>query len=61
MTFNAGLPKWHSGKESTCRCQQRRKYGFDPWVGAVPWRREMAIHFSILAWKMLWTEEPSRL
>ena len=26
-----------------------------------PLRREMATHSSILAWKIPWTEEPSRL
>ena len=26
-----------------------------------PLEKEMAIHTSILAWKILWTEEPSRL
>ena len=31
-----GLPRWLSGKESAC---QRRRYGFDPWVGKI-WRRE---------------------
>ena len=28
---------WLSGKESTC---QSRRYGFDPWVGKIPWRRK---------------------
>ena len=32
-----GLPRWLSGKESAC---QRRRYGFDPWVGKIPWRRK---------------------
>ena len=32
-----GLPRWLSGKESTCQC---RKHGFDPWVGKIPWRRK---------------------
>ena len=31
-----GLPRWQSGKESTCQC---RRCEFDPWVGKVPWRR----------------------
>ena len=31
--------------------------GFDPWVGKIPWRKEMATHSSILAWKIPWTEE----
>ena len=26
-----------------------------------PLEEEMATHFSILAWKILWTEEPGRL
>ena len=32
-----GLPRWHSGKESTYQC---RRHGFHPWVGKVPWRRK---------------------
>ena len=32
-----GPPKWLSGKESPW---QRRKRGFDPWAGKIPWRRE---------------------
>ena len=32
-----GLPRWLSGKESTCQCRRR---GFKPWVGKIPWRRE---------------------
>ena len=31
-----GLPRWLSGKESTCQC---RRHGFSPWVGKIPWRR----------------------
>ena len=26
-----------SGKESACQC---RRWGFDPWVGKIPWRRQ---------------------
>ena len=26
--------------------------GFDPWVGKIPWRRGMATHSSILAWRI---------
>ena len=32
-----GLPRWHAGKESACKCE---KPGFDPLVGKIPWRRE---------------------
>ena len=59
------LSRWHTGKESACRC---RRCGFDPWVGKIPWKKEMATHSSILAWKILWTDyslssmkEPGRL
>ena len=31
---------------------------FDPWVGKVPWKRGMAPHSSILAWRIPGTEEP---
>ena len=31
------LPRWYSGKESTC---QRRRCWLDPWVGKIPWRRK---------------------
>ena len=31
-----GLPRWLSGKESTCQCRRCR---FDLWVGTIPWRR----------------------
>ena len=59
------LSRWHSGEESACQCRTR---AFDPWVGKIPWKKEMATHSSILAWKILWTdyslssmEEPGRL
>ena len=53
-----GLPRWCNGKESACQC---KKCGFDPWVGQFPWRRKMAAHSSILAWKIPWTNEPGGL
>ena len=31
-----GLPRWLCGKESV---RQRRRLGFNPWVGKIPWRR----------------------
>ena len=33
----------------------------DPWVGMIPWRREMATYSSIVALEILWIEEPDRL
>ena len=35
-----GLPRWLSGKESTCRCMGGRRCGSHPWVGKIPWRRK---------------------
>ena len=38
---------------------QERDMGSIPvWVGKTPWRRKMVTDFSILAWKIPWTEEP---
>ena len=31
------------------------------WVGKIPLKKEMATHSSILAWEILFTEEPGRL
>ena len=44
-----GLPRWLSGKESTCP------------AGASGSILEMATHSSILAWETPWTEEPGGL
>ena len=34
------LPRWCSGKESTCQCRKCKRHSFDPWVGKIPWRRK---------------------
>ena len=31
------LPRWLSGKESSCRCRRHR---IDPWVGKIAWRKK---------------------
>ena len=36
LTQLLGLPRWCSGKESTC---QSRRHEFDPWVRKILWRR----------------------
>ena len=38
--YTRGLPRWLSGKESTCQCRRHRRCGFDPWVGKIPWGRK---------------------
>ena len=40
---------------------RRKRCGFDPCVGKIPWRRAQATHSIILAWRIPWTEEPGRL
>ena len=52
-----GPPRWLSGKESTCQAGD---------TGLIPRRedpleKEMATRFSILSWRISWTEEPGRL
>ena len=39
---------------------QCRKLTLDPQVRKFPWRRDWQ-HFSILAWRIPWTEDPGRL
>ena len=33
------LPRWLSGKESTCQCWRQRRLRFYPWIRKIPWRR----------------------
>ena len=35
-TVIIGLPRWLSGKESTCQGRRFKRYGFDPWVSKNP-------------------------
>ena len=55
-----GLPRWLSGKEPACQCRRCRRLKFDSCVGKIL-EKGMATHSSILAWEMLWTEEPGGL
>ena len=34
-----GFPDGTSGKEPACQCRRRKRFGFHPWVGKIPWRR----------------------
>ena len=46
-----------SGKEPTCQCRRH-----ETWVWSLGWEdpleKGMAIHSSILGWRIPWTEEP---
>ena len=43
-----------AGKESACNGGD---LGSMPGLRKIPWRKEMAIHSGILAWKIPWAEE----
>ena len=56
------FPVGTSGKEPTCRYRRSERRGFDPWVGKIQEEEEGRVtHSKILAWKILWTEEPGGL
>ena len=56
-----GFPGGASGKEAPCNVGDITRHWFDPWVRKIPWEWGMAIHPSIFAWRIPWTEEPRRL
>ena len=37
---NRWLPRWQSGKESTCQCRRHKRCRFDPSLGKIPWSRK---------------------
>ena len=37
------------------------QHRFNSWVGKIPPEEGEATHYSVLAWKISWTEEPCRL
>ena len=53
-----GFPGGASGKESACQCRRCKRWGFDPWVGKISWRKKGQTTPGFLAWKIPWTEEP---
>ena len=63
--YEMGLPRWLGGKEFAYQCRRCKRRGFDPWVRYLgqedSLEKEMATHFSILAWEIPWIEEPGGL
>ena len=59
--LNMGFPGSASGKELACQCRKHN----ETWVQSLGWEdpleEEMALHSSILAWEIPWTEEPGKL
>ena len=49
-----------NGKEPSCQCRRHKTCSFDPWV-RMSLEEGMAIHSSILAWRIPWTAEPGGL
>ena len=49
-----------SGKEPACQCRHKR-YGFNPWVEKIPWRRAWKPPPIFLPGESSWTEEPGGL
>ena len=59
LTPFPGFPGDSVGKESTCNAGVARNVGLIPGSGTHPGGC-METHFSILAWRIPWTEEPGR-
>ena len=57
LGLSFGLPRWQSGIESACNAGDE---GSIPGSGRSP-EDGMATHSSVLAWKILWAEEPGGL
>ena len=34
-----GFPDGARGKEPACECRRHKRFGFDPWIRKIPWRR----------------------
>ena len=61
LNHSLGFPGGATGKESACQCRRCKRFGFDPWVGKIPWNRKWQTHSSILAWSIPWAEKPGRV
>ena len=55
-----GLPRELSSKDSACNAGAREDAGSIPGQED-PLEEDMAVYSSILAWRILWTEEPGRV
>ena len=38
--YSYGFPGGARGKEPACQCRRRKRHGFEPCLGKIPWRRE---------------------
>ena len=44
------------GGTNACQCKRHNRHRFSFWVGKIPLKEGMATHFSILTWRISWTE-----
>ena len=58
---NRGFSSGASGKEPTCQCKRHKETQVQSMGGEDPLEHGIAIHSSILAWRIPWTEEPGGL
>ena len=56
-TSAVGLPLCLSGKESACQCYRSKRFGLDPRVEQIPWRRKRQPNPVFLPGKFPWTEK----
>ena len=56
-----GFPNGSVVKNLPAKTGYTRDAGSIPWLSKIPGKQEMATHFSVLAWKIPWTEESGRL
>ena len=55
------LPRWLSGKDSTCQCRRWKRLKFNSWVRKIPWNRKWQPTPVFFFRKIPWTEEPGGL
>ena len=56
-----GFPTGANGKEPACQCRRHKETRVQSLGQGNSLEKEMATHSIILAWRILWTEEPGRL
>ena len=56
-----GFPGGAVVKNPLANAVRHKRLGFNPWIGKIPLEEGTAIHSSILAWRIPWTEEPDVL
>ena len=61
-SFPGGISdKKKKKKKPVCQSRRHKRWGFDPWVGKIPWRRARQRTSVFLPGESPWTEEPGGL